>query len=301
MKYGVIDIGSNTIRGVIYEVKGKSFESVFNEAEYAALLGYVRGGILTANGYNCLVYSLKHLLDMMRPYECEKISAFATASLRDIKDKDALFRKINKSLGLDIRFISGEDEALYDYRAIKRAMPRSRGGVGVDLGGGSCQLFRYGDGEIIQTGCLPIGSLKMYERFVDEMLPIESELNEIRRYAESELESLPLLKDCGYETIYAMGGTARALSELLRILSGNRRVDHRIISTDDMEDILEMSSANLARTARMIHQLMAKRFTTIIPGTAVLLEVCNYTGASRIKVLPCGVREGFMATMVEDN
>ena len=121
--YCVIDIGSNTIRLVIYRVEDGRIKPILNNKYAAGLAGYVdKNGSLRPAGIEKAVTVLREFrqtLDMLP--ECE-VFPFATASLRNIDNTDEVLQAIEASCGFQVRVLSGKEEALYDYHGAVRAM-----------------------------------------------------------------------------------------------------------------------------------------------------------------------------------
>lgn len=207
MKYGLIDIGSNTIRAVVYDNGVKTAEDVV----YAELLGYVADGTLSGEGKVRLIGALLRLLEI-----CEGccVRAFATASLREVSDKAGLSAEIEKQCGVIIDFVSKEREAYYDRLALESIGKTD--GAGFDLGGGSCQVF-YGD----FSGSYPVGSLRMARSFND--------ISKVYAYACSVFANIPKT-----EKLYGMGGTAKTVSAIM----GNN-----ILHRDDVEKLMTDKNA----------------------------------------------------------
>lgn len=144
--YCVIDIGSNTIRLVIYRVEDNAIKPMLNNKVAAGLAGYVdKNRNLRPAGIEKAVSVLKEfrqVLDMLP--ECE-VFPFATASLRNIDNTDEVLSAIRSECGLEVRVLSGKEEALYDYHGAVRAM-QSKTGLLTDIGGGSTELVFYQNG-----------------------------------------------------------------------------------------------------------------------------------------------------------
>jgi len=111
MRIALIDIGSNTIRLVVYD----GDKEIENTADHAGLVAEVSEGKITPAGISKLTTALVSMKKRAIELGSEKIYAFATASLRDIEDKEGLISFIEETSGIKIEIISGESEAMYDY------------------------------------------------------------------------------------------------------------------------------------------------------------------------------------------
>ena len=147
MTYGVIDVGSNTIRLVIYELKENRIESLFSNKNTAGLIGYVNDGELSRKGIRKACDVLNSLQKVAAHAQVEKLYVFATASLRNIANTKEAVEEIEKETGLDIDVISGHDEAVLDFEGAAHAQ-KLKDGVMVDIGGGSTEVVAFADGKI---------------------------------------------------------------------------------------------------------------------------------------------------------
>lgn len=192
MTYGVIDVGSNTIRLVIYEVKENRIESLFSNKNTAGLIGYVNDGELSRKGIRKACDVLNSLQKVAAHAQVEKLYVFATASLRNIANTKEAVEEIEKETGLDIDVISGHDEAELDFEGAAHAQ-KLKDGIMVDIGGGSTEVVAFADGKITDAVSLEFGSLSMYKTYVSRLFPKNSEERAIRKKVENEIKKVKLI------------------------------------------------------------------------------------------------------------
>ena len=113
--YAVIDIGSNTIRMVLYKVVNGELRQMLNSKEPAGLVGYVENGRLTGEGIDKLTDTLSHFKLILESVRVKKVLPFATASLRNIENRDEALSAVQKTCGWRVRVLSGLEEAMCDY------------------------------------------------------------------------------------------------------------------------------------------------------------------------------------------
>lgn len=279
MRTALIDIGSNTIRFVAYQ-QDKQIE---NFAEHAGLIADVSEGKISANGISKLVNALTAMNKRAAELQCDNVYAFATASLRSIDDKKGLSDYIRSASGVEIDFISGEQEAMYDFEGL-RSMYSESSGAAFDLGGGSCQLMYYEKDKVREFKSLPIGSLKLYTEYVSGEIPTAEEKGRIARSVRARLSDLALLKNCGAPKLYAMGGAGFALAKISAHLFGG---DGKTLTRDELGKITEVSEAELL-------SIVPKRVKTAIPAAVTMLEILKFTHAGEIEVTSAGVRDGIL-------
>ena len=136
MRYGLMDIGSNTIHAVIYELDGAKWKKVLSEKEYAEIISYVEDQRLSADGIERLAQAVESLQRLFTALPCDKTFYFATSALRALKNGDAVLEQVKQQTGIEIAVISGQQEAYYDYVSLKHYLKQPKA-LGLDLGGGS--------------------------------------------------------------------------------------------------------------------------------------------------------------------
>ncbi len=294
MKIGVIDVGSNTVRIVVYKIDGENISEIVNERQFVGLIEFVDKGVLNYDGVIKLMEALKAVKELIEVIKCDDVYCFATASLRNVKNKDDVVFKVRNELGFDMQVISSEEEIFYDYVGIKRYVD-GKCGVGLDLGGGSCQLFSFFNDKIDKSASFKIGSLLIYKSFVDGLLPKKSEIKKIKEAVKKELGKDKSLKGLGFEKVYAIGGSARAAAKLHRaMIGGDKIASNYQLTVEQIDDIIKTIYKMDIKGISFICHVIPERVYTIIPGLIVLRTVCKYIGAKKIQTVKGSVREGYL-------
>lgn len=283
MRIGIIDIGSNTIRLAVYD--SDTLKVIENGVNYAGLIQFVNNGEISDEGFEVLCNSILEMKSICQNSDCDKIFAFATASLRDISDKESLIEKVKKNTQIPIEIISGEREAELDYLGLLMNYDVKDGAV-FDLGGGSAQIITFEDGKVTSHTSKKIGALKLYKEFVKGVFPTKTEEEKIREYVKAELSGV---KGRGYDYIFAMGGAASSLKKLSKAVLGK---EYEKFSLSDLKVFSELPE-------NIIKQVIPERLYTIKPAIIAVEEICRVLKTEKIKVTTCGVRDGMMAQLIK--
>ncbi len=275
---GVIDIGSNTIRAVVYD---DEMQEIFNQSVVSKLFDYTADAILTTAGIIWLS-NVVGTLKVMTEQQGVTPVAFATSAFRDLNNAGEVAEYIKEYTGVGIQILSGEDEAECDFVSLKAQVDISTG-IGVDLGGGSCQIFSFDDGKLTDSLSLKLGVKRLKNEFVSGTIADTQELENVYRHVK---KSLPKLKqtDC----IYIFGGSARAMLGLKEHTFG----DGNDITIEQLADMTEFSEQTL-------REITGKRFDTVGIAVAVIKAIADCADAKAIKVVNCSVREGFIIKYVK--
>lgn len=285
MKYALIDIGSNTIRLVIYNIQNGTSTIELNTADHLGLLSYVSNGEINNSGKLRLISILKQMKKISIDMSCDLIYAFATASLRNVSDKDSLVEEVFNCSGIKIDMLSGEQEAIYDFHGLENCHKISSG-IAFDLGGGSCQLMSFKSKEILEYSSMPIGSLLLYNKFVSGDFPTLEEQEKISNYVFENLSVFKNIESIDTNTIYAMGGATRAF---LSLSPSDSKTN--IITKEQVKSILSISP-------EYIEEKVPKRKSTIIPAAITVLTILNFCKCEKIHVTDCGVRDGILYELI---
>ena len=176
MHYIVVDIGSNTVRLVVYELLENRLIPVFNQKEFLGLLNYIKKGQLTQEGMERLS-SILHQFSMIgKVFQVEKEYYFATEALRGISNLQEVLDFIQQNNQVDIQIIPGKQEAYYEYLGLIYSLKKHPPGLLMGVGGGSTQITVFeGPHDFLCSESISIGSLRYYKKHVCGVLPTPKE------------------------------------------------------------------------------------------------------------------------------
>jgi exopolyphosphatase/guanosine-5'-triphosphate,3'-diphosphate pyrophosphatase len=288
----VIDVGSNSVRLVLYRIEGRAIWTVFNEKVLAGLgRNMAQTGRLAPGGVAAALGALRRfraVLDGMRP---DEVFTAATAAVRDASDRQAFIDRVAHETGFRLRVLSGEDEARLAALGVAAGAPGATGVVG-DLGGSSLELTRIEDGVPGYGATLPLGpfALGLSTQGIARTPTIEA-----LALAASAVIA-PVAARFQAETFHAVGGAWRNLALVnMSITNYPLHVVHQYEMP--AAEALE-ASRFLARQSKgsleRIPGLTKKRAETL-PSAAVVLEaLIERLGVKRLVLSAYGVREGLI-------
>src|SRR6185295_7182883 len=160
-RVGVIDVGSNSVRLVVYDVRGRAMQPRFNEKVLAGLgRGLTSSNKLNEDGVEVAIAALSRFASITRAQQVETLHAFATAAVRESKDGKDFVDRVKKETGITLRILSGGDEARYAAEGVLAGSPGVDGVAG-DLGGSSLELARLSGGKYDGGSTYPLGPLAL--------------------------------------------------------------------------------------------------------------------------------------------
>ncbi len=300
--YAVIDLGSNSVRLVVFEVENdrkrsraytsKDFRSLINDKVMAGLAAYVEDGTFTEAGVKKAVSVLKGHIKRSKYFRCKRVDVFATAVLRNAKNSADAVAAIEEGTGLPIALLSARAEAHLGFvgATCDRAIER---GTLIDIGGGSTELTRIDRGKERDNVSLGQGSLSSYARFVRDILPTPEEAERIRASFQLLLDDLPDRTAFEAETLYGIGGSVRAAAKMYAQTHGDG-IRPKTLTPDQVAGILALRQSDASAYAHSALKASAERIHTLTPGCLILETLLRRLGASRLEICKYGIREGYL-------
>ena len=282
----VIDIGSNSVRLVAYDGLARAPAPVFNERALCGLgRGLAEAGKLDPDGIRLAERAIARFAGIAASLDADLVDVVATAAVRDATNGRSFVEHVEKTCGLKVRVLTGEEEARISALGVLSGSPNADGLMG-DLGGGSLEVVQLVDRAPGRGATFPLGSLRLKK----------SDGDDSREAIERSLRAAEWLGERPNRTFYAVGGSWRALARLhiaqteypLRIIH-NYEMDR-----DDAESltrvIARMSPASLER----IRDVPRRRIETL-PITALTLNcLLKIARPKNVIFSAYGVREGLL-------
>ena len=294
MRIGIIDFGTNTLRLDIFETEEREYRSIYDFAIYSKIVENTVGTSLSQEGIEHVIQAIEEHQQACRHYRCDRVECFSTASLRYIDNAEDVLEQVEFRTGIRIRMISGDEEAEYDYLALKSVLTEPSG-IGCDLGGGSLQVFTFDEKGPKKSASYPLGSSRTAKNFVKGDIPTLEEISAIKNCVAKSLETTGI--EPAGKILFAMGGTAKAIKKLYNaaIEKGEE------LSLRNVNVMLKLLSEAPEEAKELISGIAPKRIRTLVPGLAVLAGVMEKAGCEGMKIYSVGVREGFMESILNDD
>ena len=296
MKYGIVDVGSNTIRLSVYNCGGHDFKLLMNKKVTAGLAGYIKSGELSDAGILVACRTLCSFRELAQNIGVDGMSVFGTAPLRNIVNTEEAVNTIKSVTGISIDVLSGADEAQLSYTGATWGGNVPLAGLLADIGGGSTELVSYADGKVIAGCSLPVGSLSLYTEYISGLFPTKEERHEMRDRVKRELKRAGM-PGSRHMHLVGVGGTIRAAAKLHSRLAGTEP-GARLIPTDEILELYKSLKKGGRRALELIIRTAPERIHTIIPGMAILCAVLTCYSVETVSVSECGVREGYLLSKV---
>ena len=290
----VIDVGSNSVRLVIYRIDGRAMTPILNEKVMAGLgRGLQKHGFLAESGVEAAMRALKRFSAMVEALGVRDVFPVATAAVRQARDGRAFAERVKDETGFGLRILSGADEARLSALGVSAGAPDAHGVVG-DLGGASLELIPMntrglGAGETFSLGPLALAREEDFE------------YQRVSKQVSETLAGAKALKRKGGD-FYAVGGAWRALG---RIDMGFRNhplgvLHHYEMSRADVLKLVDVVRKQSKRSLERMEDAAAKRAESL-PYAAVVLERVMLAGQfDRVILSAFGLREGVLVERMSE-
>lgn len=296
MLQAMIDIGSNTIRMAVYEIKDNHATQVMKRKHTVGLSAYVKNGVMQGEGVRRAAEVVSEYRDFLAGMGVGNVVAFTTAALRNAKNSAEAVKAIEKRTGVPIRVISGEEEAAFDFAGAIHDLAADNGVI-LDIGGGSTEVILYRARNVIKKWSLPFGSLSLKVAYVRELLPTPKEAEEIKKDVAQAAEivccKLPPMQNvvaCG------LGGTFKGTCSLYQKMYSTPEDDTRMEQRRFSEMIAHYVSYTPPKEEDAVRLMLATpdRIHTLLPGLILADALTTALGCTEVIYSDSGVREGYL-------
>lgn len=292
-RVGIIDIGSNSIRLVVYDQLKRAPVPLYNEKVMCQLgKGLASTGVLNPAGVPMAKAGIRRFIAMAKNMRAYNLHIMATAAVRDATDGAAFAQSLEAELGIPIDIISGDREAKLGAFGILASVHQPDGITG-DLGGGSMEMVRLSGNTLSNHATLPIGAL----RLMDETKGEREKLHSIIARA---FESINWLAGEKPNNFYAIGGSFRAIAHLhmsLRDYPLHILHQYTVAGEEFAGFARELAQLSLEKIEKL-PTIPAKRAPTIAPAAMILSKVMEVLSPKHIVFSASGIREGYLHEML---
>jgi exopolyphosphatase/guanosine-5'-triphosphate,3'-diphosphate pyrophosphatase len=285
----VIDIGSNSIRLMVYEGLTRAPTPIFNEKILAGLGRQVQStGLLPPDAIETALAALKRFRALCDTLQVDRIWAIATAACRDADNGPVFTRQAERILKTPIKILSGTREADLTGLGVVSGMHRPDGIVG-DLGGGSLELIDVRGTRVRHGLTLPLGGLALADI-------AGSSIKRAAKFVEDTLDEVDMLADGEGRTLYAVGGTWRALARLHTWQTGypfHVMHNYRIGAREALEFARLVHRVD-TETLSKIEVVSAPRRPLLAYAALVMEQLVRTMKPKDVVISVLGVREGLL-------
>lgn len=294
----VIDIGSNSVRLMVFDGLKPAASPIYNEKSICGLArGLEKNKKLDSEAVAKAHVTLQRFIFLSRRMAASQLYVFATSAVRDAKDGPAFVKELEQRHHITVKILSENEEALFAGYGVLSSFDAPEGVVG-DLGGGSFELTeitKHEQGSVVgQTTSYPLGPIRFLQ---NNKRGIQHYRDQVTRTL-SRSPLIPLVKD---KHFYAVGGAFRnlAIIHMGRTKYPLRVIHYFEVSCDDLRDTLGIISRMSLSALQQILDVSKKRLE-ILPYAASLMDCfLDIAKPKNILFSAHGVREGLLYSKLD--
>lgn len=287
-RVGVVDVGSNSVRMVVFDGAARSPAYFYNEKIMCGLgKGLAETNRLNPDGRRRALDALKRFALLAKGMQIENMTVVATAAAREAEDGPEFQQEVLEQTGLKIWVVDGDEEARLSAQGVLLGWPDAKGVV-CDMGGNSMELARIGDGKVGRRATSPLGPFRL-QQVQGGPKARAAHIDKILKGLQSEIRSEG-------ERIYLVGGSWRVIARLdmdrrnypLTVLHEYRMMP------DSLLDTLQWIQASDLALLRARTGTSAERMELVPLACEVLRELILMLKPSEIDISAYGIREGLL-------
>ena len=287
--HAVIDIGSNSIRMVVYHAPVRVPMPLFNEKYFCALgHGLSQTGKLNPDGATLALKAMARFVTMARRLKVAHMTVLATAAIRDARDGAAFVSAIESRHQLSVTILSGEEEARLAALGVLASF-HDPVGITVDLGGGSMELAYIEHDHIEKQSSFEIGALRLLDESNGNIKTMQQIINQ-------HLKQVDWLEGAHAHTLYAVGGSFRTIAKMhMKKVHYPLSILHEYaLSASTIERIAYQFRHMPPDEIGKLPGVPEERSATLLPAALVLQQLVRKSKAQRVLFSVSGIREGML-------
>ena len=300
---GIMDIGSNSIRLVIYEFTTSGEYRVIQECKESARLSAKIGpeGRMEREAIAVIAPILRQFQQVCDVFDVTRIRATATAAIRNAANTEEIISWIAEETGLELEVLSGEEEGTMGFLGVANTM-NVLDGILIDIGGGSTEITLFSERERLQTVSFPFGAVNMNSRFgtnSEQDSWDDTRIEALQAVVRSALTEHPWITENLGLPFVGLGGTARTLAKI----SQKQRsyslpiLHHYEMSVEEIDELYQKLPKMSYSQRKKIAGLSKDRADIIVSGLIILHTIFSAAQGTSFMISGAGLRDGLFHQM----
>lgn len=305
MRLGVLDVGSNTVHLLVVDAHpgAQPLPATSHKIELQLAQYLLADGRVGRKGADALVAFVRSCLDVAEDQGVEKLLAFATSALREAPNGEEVLARVRDEAGVELRVLSGSDEAVLTFLAVRRWFGWSAGRLLVlDIGGGSLEVAAGIDGIPDIAVSLPLGAGRLTRDRLAGDPPSAEDVKLTRKYVRTEIARI--VRDVAKigEPDLAVG-TSKTFRSLARICGAAPSAEGpfvpRVLRSEDLAARVRKLAKTTAAQRAELPGVSARRARQLLAGGLVANAAMDLFGAPELLICPWALREGIILKLLD--
>ena len=306
MRLAAIDIGSNSVHLLIADLKPNGQFQVVQRIRKMIRLGRhsFSTGRLSDEAMERTVQVMVRFRRVVDARRVDKVRTVATSAVRGAANRAELIARIRREAGIDVRVISGREEADLTYRAARHALGLETGcHLLIDLGGGSLELVLVKSGRKVWVKSARLGAARLMERFLCDDPPSSAQRKQLENHLRGEIGAqMRSARAAGVMQAIGTSGTVNLIVTMARAARGEKL--HRVHGVAaPAGEVIRLCRKLLAAdqsTRKTLPGMNRKRIDQVPAAAMVAQFVLRESGAARLLACAWGLRQGLLLELARD-
>lgn len=304
-KVAIIDLGTNTFHLLVAEFITDGFNVLLKEKTMVKIgQGGISEGIIAADAYERAISAIDNFKLIITKYKVKKVYATATSAIRNASNGISLVDEIKKRTDIDVKIISGTEEADLIYYGVKSALKIKDTSVIVDIGGGSVEFIICNELEILWKGSFEIGAQRLLDKFHEEDPLTSTSRKKLYEYLEKNLKSLThAIKQYQPKVLIGCSGTFDTLAEIYHqeneIYMSDKSTEF-ILPIEDYIRIHEEIITKNREERLLIPGMVEMRVDMIVVASCLIKFLVQNYPINKIRVSTYALKEGLLDTIIKN-
>jgi exopolyphosphatase/guanosine-5'-triphosphate,3'-diphosphate pyrophosphatase len=298
VRLGVLDVGSNTVHLLVVDAHRGGHPTPMSSTKAALRLAEEidDSGKLTRRGADRLIDTVDEFAKIAASSGCSDVMAFATSAVRDARNCDDLLARVRAEAGVELKVLSGADEARLTFLAVRRWYGWSAGRItNLDIGGGSLELSTGLDEAPDAALSLPLGAGRLTREWLPDDPPGRRRVSMLRDWLDTEMaEAAKQMLQAGPPDLAV--GTSKTFRSLARLTgaapsAAGPRVK-RVLTANGLRQLIAFISRMTTADRAELEGVSAERAPQIVAGALVAEASMRALSLESVEICPWALREG---------
>ncbi|MBS9336548.1 exopolyphosphatase [Fructobacillus papyrifericola] len=302
----IIDLGSNSARLVVEKLKSDgSYRELYRVKEDTRLSkGMGDSLLLQEEQIEKTLAVLKDYMGRIRPYSVDAIYGITTAAVRTAKNQADFLKRVQETVGVKLRVLTGEEEAHYDFLGVLSSLPSVQSAVILDTGGASVELIPYKNKQAEAEVSLPFGAVNLSEKYGLADKVQKKDIEGACQQITEAYEQLPFIANNQEQPVILLGGANRSLAKMAEkkgwTKQGQKTLHGLFLSSSRVEQIFSEIAQMDRQEREHLAGLEKNRADIIISGLLPVLNLVRALQSPRVIFSESGVREGLIFELIQE-
>lgn len=292
----VIDIGSNSIKLVLAKYDAYGFQ-IIDELKESVRLGEGMdvNDFMKEERMEKGIETLQMFKDLCVATKTKRMIAVATAAVRNATNGTTFIKRVKDELNLDVKTLTGQEEAFYDYCGVVNSIDESDGLI-IDIGGGSIEMIWMEERKIKFYHSFNFGAVTLASMFDLNDEVKKASIEDLKEYLIKAFKSIEWLKKDNFDLLIGVGGTLRNIAKIDKRQKDYSfdRVHNYEMTNEAVENVFDQVKKLSLKERKKISGLSKKRADIFIGANGFVLYLMEYLDVKQLTLSGKGIREGIL-------